>query len=363
MTSLADTARVATRSAAMVPTTPPTRSVGRRRWRSRPPVPRRRHWPRPVRAAARSETTTPRSGPTGGGGWPWRARTCRCGRSCHSCSSWRSASPCSSVRSCSRRSSFRPASMEQTLLVGDRVLVNKIVYDVRPARAGRGRRLQGHRQLGPGELRGAGWRSVGRHRPYPGRPCGCEPAGREGLHQAGDRRARRPGFVLRRRRPGLCERPGHRRAVRHDELAARGSARRPGVPVPALRGGSRARPVSCSSWVITASCRRIPAARARCPIENVIGRAFVIVWPSGRWDTLSVPETFQNVPGPVALGPSGQSARRTSRSVPRRRFGWGGYRPARSGFFGGIWRVLDGSHYGDDVRFAGDRRAGLEGTE
>ena len=36
------------------------------------------------------------------------------------------------------------------------------------------------------------------------------------------------------------------------------------------------------------------------PIENIIGRAFVIVWPSSRWDGLPVPDTFADVPGPVA---------------------------------------------------------------
>jgi hypothetical protein len=42
------------------------------------------------------------------------------------------------------------------------------------------------------------------------------------------------------------------------------------------------------------------------PVENVIGRAFVIVWPSSRWDTLSVPSTFDGVPGPVAM-PAGRT--------------------------------------------------------
>jgi signal peptidase I len=62
---------------------------------------------------------------------------------------------------------------------------------------------------------------------------------------------------------------------------------------------------------------RIVSQDSRCqgtiPIENVIGRAFVILWPSARWDSLSVPETFQSVPppvamGPVAIGPAGPAA-------------------------------------------------------
>jgi signal peptidase I len=47
------------------------------------------------------------------------------------------------------------------------------------------------------------------------------------------------------------------------------------------------------------------------PIENVIGRAFVVVWPSSRWANLSVPPTFESVPAamgapaaPPAVAPS-----------------------------------------------------------
>jgi signal peptidase I len=36
--------------------------------------------------------------------------------------------------------------------------------------------------------------------------------------------------------------------------------------------------------------------QGQVPIENIIGRAFIIVWPSGRWDSLSQPDTFDNVP-------------------------------------------------------------------
>jgi signal peptidase I len=39
------------------------------------------------------------------------------------------------------------------------------------------------------------------------------------------------------------------------------------------------------------------------PIDNVIGRAFVILWPSDRWGWLSVPATFKDVRKPAALGP------------------------------------------------------------
>jgi signal peptidase I len=48
---------------------------------------------------------------------------------------------------------------------------------------------------------------------------------------------------------------------------------------------------------------RLVSQDSRCqgqvPIENVIGRAFVIVWPNGRWSSLSQPDTFANVPAPA----------------------------------------------------------------
>jgi signal peptidase I len=48
---------------------------------------------------------------------------------------------------------------------------------------------------------------------------------------------------------------------------------------------------------------RLVSQDSRCqgqvPIENVIGRAFIIVWPNGRWSSLSQPDTFANVPAPA----------------------------------------------------------------
>jgi signal peptidase I len=46
--------------------------------------------------------------------------------------------------------------------------------------------------------------------------------------------------------------------------------------------------------------------QGQVPIDNIIGRAFVIVWPNDRWNALSQPATFDNVPGPataVGAGP------------------------------------------------------------
>jgi signal peptidase I len=49
---------------------------------------------------------------------------------------------------------------------------------------------------------------------------------------------------------------------------------------------------------------RLVSQDSRCqgqiPIENVIGRAFVVVWPAAHWSSLSAPETFKDVPKPYA---------------------------------------------------------------
>jgi signal peptidase I len=39
--------------------------------------------------------------------------------------------------------------------------------------------------------------------------------------------------------------------------------------------------------------------RATIPIDNVVGRAFVLFWPFGRGDWLTVPGTFDQIPRPA----------------------------------------------------------------
>lgn len=51
---------------------------------------------------------------------------------------------------------------------------------------------------------------------------------------------------------------------------------------------------------------RLVSQDSRCqgqvPVENIIGRAFVIVWPNDRWTSLSTPSTFDEVPLPTPPG-------------------------------------------------------------
>jgi signal peptidase I len=195
-------------------------------------------------------------------------------------------------------------SMEQTLLVGDRVLVNKIVYDVRQPERGEVVVFRGTDNWGPenfdapptsliarigrtlGDL-------VGVSRPgekdfikrviaVPGdRISCCDPAGRVYVNGKGIDEP----YVINNSPLDVPPDPRVCRSRRFDEVL---------VP---------------PGQIFVMGDHRIVSQDARCqgpvPIENVIGRAFVIVWPSSRWDTLGVPDTFKDVPPPVALGPPG----------------------------------------------------------
>lgn len=195
-------------------------------------------------------------------------------------------------------------SMEQTLLVGDRVLVNKIVYDVRPPERGEVVVFRGTDNWAPenyeepssgllGRIGRTMGDLVGVSRPgekdfikrvigLPGdRVSCCDPAGRVYVNGQGIDEP----YVLNNSPLDVPPDPRVCRSRRFDEVL---------VP---------------PGQIFVMGDHRIVSQDARCqgpvPIENVIGRAFVIVWPSSRWDTLTVPDTFTDVPGPVALGPPG----------------------------------------------------------
>lgn len=55
-------------------------------------------------------------------------------------------------------------------------------------------------------------------------------------------------------------------------------------------------------WVM--GDHRLVSQDSRCqgpvPIANVIGKAFVIVWPQAHWGGLGVPDTFRNIPKPAS---------------------------------------------------------------
>lgn len=193
------------------------------------------------------------------------------------------------------------SSMEQTLLVGDRVLVNKILYDLRSPERGEVVVFRGTDRWAPENF-------------------GDEPGGM--LDRIGDTLGdlvgvSSPGekdFIKR-----VIGLPGDRVACCDDQ--GRVTVNGVGIDEPYINAnssldipptvhvcGSRrfAEVLVPADHLFVMGDNRAVSQDSRCqgtvPIENVIGRAFLIVWPGSRWDTLSVPDTFGAVPEPVAAG-------------------------------------------------------------
>jgi signal peptidase I len=209
------------------------------------------------------------------------------------------------IRSFLVQAFFIPSgSMEDTLLVGDRVLVNKIVYDLRTPERGEVIVFKGPDNWVPENPTDANTGFVGKITAGLGDLVGVS----------------RPGekdFIKR-----VIGLPGDRVSCCDTE----GRVFVNGVPLdePYVHQNSPldvdADPRVCRSrnfdevlvppgQLFVMGDHRIVSQDSRCegtiPIDNVIGKAFVIVWPSDRWGGLGVPDTFANVPGPVALGPPG----------------------------------------------------------
>ncbi|MGC4895709.1 signal peptidase I [Micromonospora sp. DT31] len=186
-------------------------------------------------------------------------------------------------------------SMEDTLLIGDRVLVNKVVYDVRePVRGeivvfrGTDRWVAQEAPAPPTDLAGRVGRTlgdlVGVSRPgekdfikrvigLPGDKVWCCDEGRVVVNGVAlDERE----YVL---EDSPLELPPNPKECRSRQFTE--------VVVP-------------PGQIFVMGDHRLVSQDARCqgpvPIDNVVGRAFMIVWPSQRWTSLPVPETFGGLP-------------------------------------------------------------------
>jgi signal peptidase I len=196
------------------------------------------------------------------------------------------------------------SSMETTLLINDRVLVNKIVYDVRDPTRGEVVVFRGPDTWASEERAPQSDGFVARMSRTVGELIGF---GQPGEKDFIKRVIGLPGDTV-----ACCDIGGNVtvNSVPLDESAYLPDERNSPRDAPAVAGqcGSRTfAPVTVGPGeIFVMGDHRRVSQDSRCqgpvPIANVIGRAFVIVWPSARWDGLPVPDELAKQPKPTAIG-------------------------------------------------------------
>jgi signal peptidase I len=197
-------------------------------------------------------------------------------------------------------------SMEPRLLVGDRVLVNKIVYDVRQPERGEIVVFRGPDNWVPENTPDP---NVGFFSKL-GRTVGDL----VGVSQPGEKDFIKRVIGLPGDEVSCCDVNGNVivNGTPLDEPYVHENSPVDAPPVPRECRSRKFGPVTVEPgqmWVM--GDHRLVSQDSRCqgqvPIDNVIGRAFVIVWPGSRWAGLGVPSTFAHVERPRAAAgiPSG----------------------------------------------------------
>lgn len=192
-------------------------------------------------------------------------------------------------------------SMEDTLRVSDRVLVNKIVYDMRTPERGEIVVFSGTDTWAPENPPDPDIGFFARLGRTVGDLVGISRPGEKDFIK---RVIGLPGDVV-----SCCNRDGkvYVNGYPLDEPYVIENAPLEGPSTGRDCRSRRFDPVTVEpGHMFVMGDHRLVSQDSRCqgqvPLENVIGRAFVIVWPSGHWTGLGVPETFKNVPRPYALG-------------------------------------------------------------
>ncbi len=183
-------------------------------------------------------------------------------------------------------------SMENTLLVGDRVLVNKVVYDMRDPLRGEIVVFRGTDNWVP-EVTEPVSQTFGAKL---GRTVGDL----VGVSRPGERDFIKRVIGLPGDKIACCDEQGRItvNGVPVDEPYVEENSPLDAPPNPKQCTSRRFAEVTVpAGQMFVMGDHRLVSQDARCqgpvPIDNVIGRAFVIVWPSNRFTGLSVPENWK----------------------------------------------------------------------
>jgi signal peptidase I len=208
------------------------------------------------------------------------------------------------IRSFLVQAFFIPSSsMEQTLLIGDRVLVNKVLYDVREPERGEVVVFRGTDRWAPENFDEAPGGLFDRIGDTLGDLVGVSRPGEKDFIK---RVIGLPGDHV-----ACCDDLGRVtvNGVGIDEPYINANSPLDIPPSPNQCGSRRfAEVVVPAGQLFVMGDNRMVSQDSRCqgpvPIKNVVGRAFMVVWPSDRWGLLHAPDSFDSVPIPGAIGPA-----------------------------------------------------------
>jgi signal peptidase I len=196
-------------------------------------------------------------------------------------------------------------SMENTLLVGDRVLVNKVVYDMRDPIRGEIVVFRGTDNWAP-EVTEPVSQAFGAKL---GRTVGDL----VGVSRPGERDFIKRVIGLPGDKVACCDAQGRItvNGVAMDEAYVEENSPLDAPPNPRQCTSRRFAEVTVpAGQMFVMGDHRLVSQDARCqgpvPIDNIIGRAFVIVWPSSRFTSLVVPDVWKKYGAehPVAAAPA-----------------------------------------------------------
>jgi len=193
-------------------------------------------------------------------------------------------------------------SMENTLMIGDRVLVNKLVYETRQPARGDVVVFRGTDKWNPEtDIAPQNTSMIGRL----GRTVGDL----VGISQPNEKDFIKRVIGLPGDTVACCDAQGRVTVNGQplDEPYVQDNSPLEPAPQPGC-GPRKFNPVVIPPgdiWVM--GDHRMVSQDSRCqgpvPIANVIGKAFVVVWPRDHWATLGTPDTFASIPKPSSAGP------------------------------------------------------------